>query len=114
MHPSEEKSINRRYRISYILMPLPMVAAAMIAAYIYINKDVDTDSYCVVASSAAHYQRLPENDTLFEQHQKMKLPECQALDEQLDHSDGRTAGKVRWFVCTGMSCGPQWQQILAQ
>jgi len=110
----ETQRINSRYRWSYILMPIPMLAGLMVAAYIYTTKDDRVVCYCVSASHAQVYNKRPLQAVDFEQRQQMPLQQCRLQDESLDAGDGRSQGRVRWFVCTGMSCGPGWETILAE
>ena len=114
LHEAEIKSINRRYRWSYILIPLPMLAGLVLASYAYLTEEDHIDCFCTVAMQAQAYAERPLQEADFEQREEMVVSQCRQLDDAIDADDGRSLGRVRWFVCIGMSCGPGWQNILAE
>jgi len=114
LHEAEVKSINRWYRWSYILIPLPMLLGVVLAAYAYLTEEDHIDCYCVVAAQSQAYAIQPLQDVEFGRREEMTVSQCRQLDDAIDGDDGRSLGRVRWFVCTGMSCGPGWKGILAE
>ena len=97
-----------------MVIPIPMIAGIILVIYAYNVKDDHIDSYCAVATQSQSYAERPLQEEYFKQHAKLKLPACLQLDDEIDGNDGRQSGQVRWFICTGMSCGPGWQNILAE
>jgi len=97
-----------------MVIPIPMIAGVILVIYASIIKNDHVDSFCTVAMQSQAYAERPLKEELFKQFEKMKLPECLDLDDEVDDDDGRLSGQVRWFVCTGMSCGPGWKSILAE
>ena len=114
MDKKEIETINRRYKWIYMIIPIPMIAGIILVIYAYNVKDDHVDSFCAVATQSQAYAESPLREDNFKQFEEMKLPECLGLDEVVDNDDGRKGGKVRWFICTGMSCGPGWHTILAE
>ncbi|MDX8391270.1 MAG: hypothetical protein R8K53_01710 [Mariprofundaceae bacterium] len=106
--------MNRRYRWSYILIPIPMLAGLILAAYAYGTKDTRVDCFCAVATQGQDYAMRPLQAALFQTYSNISLADCRGLDSDIDTDDGRKQGRVRWFICTGMSCGPGWEEILAE
>jgi len=97
-----------------MVIPIPMIAGIGLVIYASIVKNDHVDSFCAVAAQSQAYTVRPLQEESFKKLEKMKLPECLDLDDALDDDDGRVSGNVRWFVCTGMSCGPGWETILAE
>jgi len=117
MNEQEIKTINRRYRLSYLIIPLPMIAGLILAGYAYTTKDQRTDCFCAVASESQDYAKHLIEQKKFQQLKPMTVAQCRVLDDEIDGQTdgvGRSDGRVRWFVCTGMSCGPGWENILAE
>lgn len=109
-----DKETERFYNISYFVIPIPMIAGAIFAAYVLVTEDARTTSYCTTASNIQAYQKTPLQDEDFILREKNTLDICKDQDQAVDQSDGRKSGKVRWFVCKGTSCGPGWETILSE
>ena len=110
--PEKDKSTERFYRISYLLIPLPMISLAVLAIYMSSTADMRVNSFCVIAKQASAYKKEPLQQQDFELLEEMTLDSCKQLDDQIDNDDGRIKGRVRWFECQGTSCGPGWQHFL--
>jgi len=108
-----DKETERFYKISYFIIPLPIIAGLIFAGWVLKTEDSRDQSYCVIAKSAAAYNKtkLEEHDFIY--RESITLDICKDKDEANDDGDGRKSGKVRWFVCKGTTCGPGWQTSLA-
>jgi len=110
----EDKETERFYSLSYFVIPIPMILGIIFAVYVLITEDSRNLSYCVVAKTTSSYQHQTLTESDFISHQAITLDLCKDKDSALDHSDGRTDGLVRWFVCGGTVCGKAWEKHLAQ
>ncbi|MDX8388056.1 MAG: hypothetical protein R8M46_05930 [Ghiorsea sp.] len=110
----KHKETERFYKISYFIIPIPMIAGAIFAVYVLLTEDSRTTSYCTTASHVEAYQNNPLQDQDFVNRDEMQLDICKDNDDLIDDGDGRLEGKVRWFTCKGTSCGPGWDTILVK
>ncbi len=110
----KDKDTERFYNLSYIIIPLPMIAGAFFAAYVLITEDSRNDSFCATAIHIDAYQQKPLQEQNFLSLEKVTLDICKDRDNNIDNGDGRMVGKVRWYVCKGTICGPNWENILNQ
>ncbi len=113
-HKGTDKETERFYHISYWIIPLPMLAGLGFAAWVLLTEDSRDLSYCVVAHTEAAYHKPTLDAQDFESREAMTLDICKAKDDTIDNGDGRTSGKVHWFICKGTTCGPDWENALAQ
>lgn len=102
------------YRLSYILIPLPIIASVIFMIYVWVIKDTQVISYCAVAQDAKAYQRDKLQAADFQSLESVTLDVCKKWDDEWDAGDGRTSGLVRWFICDGTTCGPGWEKVLKQ
>lgn len=110
----QDKSTERFYKISYLLIPVPMIGFAIVAAYMSITGDKNIDAFCTISTQASDYQHNPLRREDFKLLEEMSLDNCKQNDSNIDAGDGRTSGRVRWFECRGTSCGPGWQNFLVE
>jgi len=110
----QHKETERFYSLSYLIIPLPMVAGLIFAAYVLLTEDARNATYCVVAELESAYLKKPLQSSDFISQEENTLDICKDSDDDIDHGDGRLQGKVRWFICKGTSCGPGWNTILSQ
>ncbi len=113
-HKGTDKETERFYNISYFVIPLPILAGLTFAAWVLITEDSRDLSYCVIAHTEAAYHKAILDARDFESRDAMTLDLCKAKDDAIDDGDGRTSGKVHWFICKGTTCGPNWEKALAQ
>ncbi len=113
-HNSRNKETERFYHISYWIIPLPMLAGLGFAAWVLLTEDSRDLSYCVIAHDASAYHKATLHAQDFEYQKAITLDLCKDKDDAIDDGDGRTSGKVRWFICKGTTCGPGWEKALAQ
>ncbi|MDT8376192.1 MAG: hypothetical protein RQ867_05555 [Mariprofundaceae bacterium] len=104
----------RPSRWPYLIIAFPMLAGLTLAAYAYVTTDSHRLSYCVQATDASAYDRLPADSSGIIFHASSMLDRCKELDRTYDQGDGRTSGSVRWINCTGTLCGKEWQNIFAR
>ena len=109
-----DKRTKRFYKTSYWVIPLPMLAGLGFAVWVLLTEDSRDLSYCVIAHSASAYHQATLNARDFTYREAITLDICKDKDDAIDDGDGRTSGKVRWFVCKGTTCGPGWEKALAQ
>lgn len=110
----EDKDTERFYKLSYIIIPLPMVAGVIFAAYVLLTEDSRNQAYCTIATSPNAYQQATLQEDDFDYRESITLDVCKDKDDATDNGDGRTSGLVRWFVCKGTVCGKGWESILAR
>ena len=110
----KDKSTERFYKISYYLIPVPMVAFAVVAAYMSMTADTHIDAFCTISTQSSDYKKDPLQREDFKLIEEMTLDSCKQNDEHIDDSDGRMKGRVRWFECHGTSCGPGWKNFLVE
>ncbi|MDQ7001779.1 MAG: hypothetical protein Q9N02_03720, partial [Ghiorsea sp.] len=55
----QDKQTERFYKISYFIIPIPMIGFAVIAAYMSITGDRNIDAFCTISTQAADYQQNP-------------------------------------------------------
>ena len=110
----KDKSTERFYKISYFLIPVPMIAFAIIATYMSTTADTHIDTFCTISTQASDYKKEPLHREDFKLLEEMTLDYCKQNDDNIDGSDGRAKGRVRWFECHGTSCGPGWQNYLVE
>ncbi len=108
------RQVSWLYKHSYMLLPIPIVASGMFAAYVVYTGDDKIDAYCTIAKHEAAYGQQQLKDYDFEYRAKETLAMCKAKDKDLDQADGRNHGRVRWFTCKGTTCGPGWENFLAE
>jgi hypothetical protein len=109
-----DKETERFYNISYFIIPIPILAGLAFAAWVLITEDSRDQSYCVIASSASAYKKDILQAPDFTYRESITLDICKEKDEAIDDSDGRKSGKVRWFICKGTTCGPDWEHALVE
>ena len=110
----KDKDTERFYKLSYFIIPLPMIAGVVFAAYVLITEDSRNQSYCVVAQSSNAYNKQPLEALDFNYQESITLDICKDKDDTIDDGDGRANGQVRWFVCKGTVCGQGWETILSK
>lgn len=109
----QDKDTERFYNISYFIIPIPIVLGLIFAVYVLATEDSRNLSYCITAKNIAAYQHTPLNEDDFIYLEAITLDICKNHDDAIDNGDGRSTGKVRWFVCKGTVCGKGWETILA-
>jgi len=109
----QDKDTERFYNISYFIIPIPIVLGLIFAVYVLVTEDSRNLSYCITAKNIAAYQHTPLNEDDFMYLEAITLDICKNHDDEIDNGDGRSTGKVRWFVCKGTVCGKGWETILA-
>jgi len=109
----QDKDTERFYKISYFIIPIPIVLGLIFAVYVLVTEDSRNKSFCITAKNIDVYQKTPLNEKDFTHLEAIPLDICKNHDDDIDDGDGRSAGKVRWFVCKGTVCGKGWETILA-
>jgi len=110
----KDKETERFYKISYFVIPLPLIAGLIFSAWVLITEDSRDRTFCATAKDTFAYEHPLLNKLDFEDLQSNTLDICKDIDSEIDGGDGRTLGKVRWFVCKGTTCGPGWEKNLAR
>lgn len=100
-------------RWPYLIIAMPLLASIAFALYAYVTTDSHQPCYCVQATDASDYALLPNETSGIQHHFKSMLDACKELDQDIDHGDGRTAGRVRWVICGGTACGKNWPELFA-
>ncbi len=110
----KDKETERFYKLSYFIIPLPMIAGVLFAGYVLITEDSRNQAYCTVGKSNTVYQQSVLNEDDFISRESISLNLCKDKDDAIDDGDGIKAGRVQWFVCKGTTCGPGWQTTLSR
>ncbi len=110
----KDKNTERFYKISYFLIPVPMIAFGIVAIYMSTTADTHIDTFCTISTQASDYKKEPLQREDFKLLEEMTLDYCKKNDANIDQGDGREQGRVRWFECRGTSCGPGWQNFLVE
>ena len=112
--PLEDPETEHFYKLSYFFIPIPMVLGLIFAGYVLITEDSRNQSYCAVAKHEVAYQKASLQASDFISLESIALNLCKDKDDDIDGGDGRSHGRVHWFVCKGTSCGKHWKTLLAQ
>ncbi len=110
----QDKRTERFYKISYLLIPVPMIGFGIIAAYMTLTADSNIDAFCTISTQASDYKKHPLQRQDFKLLEEMTLDYCKQNDKNIDGGDGAAQGRVRWFECRGTSCGPGWETYLSE
>ncbi|MDQ6989704.1 MAG: hypothetical protein Q9M19_07460 [Mariprofundaceae bacterium] len=110
---TQDPETERFYKLSYFIIPIPMLLGLAFAAYVLMTEDSRNLSYCTVSKSEQAYQKPILQAVDFVSHEAISLNLCKDKDENIDAGDGQLQGRVHWFVCKGTTCGPHWQTLLA-
>jgi len=110
----KDPETERFYKISYFIIPIPIIAGLIFAAYVLITEDSRNEAFCVTAKSESNFLKMPLEKSDFISLDDTTLDVCKDKDDDIDDGDGYKSGKVRWFVCKGTSCGKGWETILSQ
>jgi len=109
----QDKETERFYKLSYLVIPLPLIAGLIFSAWVLITEDSRDKTFCATAKDSSAYTKKTLNREDFIDLQTNTLDICKDIDDEVDDGDGRLLGKVRWFVCKGTTCGPGWEKSLA-
>jgi len=110
----QDRDTERFYKLSYLIIPLPMVAGVIFAGYVLLTEDSRNQSFCAVANTVSAYSHKPISINAFSSAESITLDICKEKDQTIDQGDGRDKGLVRWYVCKGTVCGQGWEKILGQ
>ena len=109
-----DKDTERFYKLSYLIIPIPLVLGLIFAVYVLATEDSRNLSFCTTAANESAYAKQPLQAQDFKTYEAISLNLCKDKDDLIDDSDGRTLGKVRWFICKGTVCGPGWETFLSR
>jgi len=110
----KDPETERFYKISYFIIPIPIIAGLIFAAYVLITEDSRNEAFCATAKSENSYLKMPLDKSDFISLDDTTLDVCKDRDDDIDGGDGYKLGQVRWFVCKGTICGKGWETILSQ
>jgi hypothetical protein len=94
-------------KAAWLLLALVIILAS---AYRSCTSGYEKYGYFVQVSDEAVFQdSLASTDPHIVGRGRRLLAEIRPLDEDIDGGDGPTAGKLRWYVCSGIDCDEGWE-----
>ena len=92
------------------MIAIVLVIAALFFAYRSCTSGYDQYAYFIQVSDEAIFTaRLnPSDARIIDKGRKLKA-EILLMDKEKDDENGASAGKIRWYVCSGIDCDEGWE-----
>lgn len=93
------------------LLILVVFLGVPVTAYRSCTSGYDQYAYFVRVSDESVFKaRLKPSDKRILERGRRLTAEVNAMDQETDSGDGPKAGKLRWYVCSGIDCDEGWEK----